>query len=141
MESEVRADDHSTDNTFPETDSNWNYLPDSILLHIFQYLSARELLDVGLTCRSWFRVSYDEFLWKDLFYYNFKIDPSVKIVPGKYFFFSFRYMFGGSFTSGCASLLVKEAFIKTLFFNSLYVVLFISKIKFDGSSGYMTLSI
>jgi hypothetical protein len=87
MESEVTADVHSTGDTFPETDSNWNYLPDSILLHIFQYLSARELLDVGLTCRSWFRVSYDEFLWKDLFYYNFKIDPSVKIVPGRYFFF------------------------------------------------------
>lgn len=85
MESEEDRTDgiYFTGDSLLETYSNWNYLPDSILLHIFQYLSARELLDVGLTCRSWFRVSYDEFLWKDLFYYNFKIDPSVKIAPGK----------------------------------------------------------
>ncbi|KAJ4428297.1 hypothetical protein ANN_24315 [Periplaneta americana] len=85
MESEEDRPDStsSSSDASTETNSNWYYLPDSILLHIFQYLSARELLDVGLTCRSWLRVSYDEFLWKDLFYYNFKIDPSVKIVPGK----------------------------------------------------------
>ncbi|PSN48099.1 hypothetical protein C0J52_13251 [Blattella germanica] len=56
----------SADGASQETNSNWYYLPDSILLHIFQYLTARELLDIGLTCRSWLRVSYDEFLWKDL---------------------------------------------------------------------------
>ncbi|KDR15186.1 F-box/WD repeat-containing protein 5 [Zootermopsis nevadensis] len=85
MDSEEESSDgsHFSDDTVHETNSNWYYLPDSILLHIFQYLSARELLDVGLTCRSWLRVSYDEFLWKDLFYYNFKIDPSIKIAPGK----------------------------------------------------------
>jgi F-box/WD-40 domain protein 5 len=85
MESEEETSGglYFTDDTVLETNSNWYYLPDSILLHIFQYLSARELLDVGLTCRSWLRVSYDEFLWKDLFYSNFKIEPSVKIVPGR----------------------------------------------------------
>jgi F-box/WD-40 domain protein 5 len=81
-EEERSVGHYFTDDAVLETNSNWYYLPDSILLHIFQYLSARELLDVGLTCRSWLRVSYDEFLWKDLFYCNFKIDPSVKIVPG-----------------------------------------------------------
>lgn len=119
MESEEdRVDDvNFTGDSLLETNSNWNYLPDSILLHIFQYLSARELLDVGLTCRSWFRVSYDEFLWKDLFYLNFKIDPSVKIVPGRCYLSSLKYMFGGSsttFTSGFVNLLVvKESVIKT----------------------------
>jgi hypothetical protein len=84
MESEEdRSDGVSfAGDTAREISSNWYYLPDAILLHIFQYLSAKELLDVGLTCRSWLRVSYDELLWKDLFYHNFKIDPSVKIVPG-----------------------------------------------------------
>ena len=65
-----------------EINSNWYYLPEPVLLHIFQYLSPRELLDVGLTCKTWWRISYDEFLWKDLFYRNFKIDSSIKIVPG-----------------------------------------------------------
>lgn len=63
---------------------SWNYVPDSILLHIFQYLSPRELLNVGLTCKTWLRVCYDEFLWKDLVYSNFQIDPSVGIFPGKH---------------------------------------------------------
>jgi F-box/WD-40 domain protein 5 len=81
--------DHTSDTSL-EVNSNWYYLPDPILLHIFQYLSARELLDVGLTCRSWLRVSYDEFLWKDLVYQNFKIDPSVKIAPGVYYLTWFK---------------------------------------------------
>ncbi|XP_067001558.2 F-box/WD repeat-containing protein 5 [Anabrus simplex] len=64
-------------------DDRWNYLPDSILLHIFQYLTAKELLDVGLVCKTWNRVTYDELLWKALLYNNFKIDPSVGIAPDK----------------------------------------------------------
>ncbi|XP_075212397.1 F-box and WD repeat domain containing 5 isoform X2 [Lycorma delicatula] len=63
--------------------SSWNYVPDTILLHIFQYLSAKELLDVGLTCQSWNRVSYDEILWKHLLYRDFKIDLSIGIMPNK----------------------------------------------------------
>lgn len=88
---EDRPDDvYLTSDPPLEVSSNWYYLPDSILLHIFQYLSARELLDVGLTCRSWSRVSYDEYLWKDLVYHNFKIDRSVKIAPGMYYLTHFK---------------------------------------------------
>ncbi|XP_046999141.1 F-box/WD repeat-containing protein 5 [Schistocerca americana] len=64
-------------------DEKWNYIPDTILLHIFQYLTARELLNVGLTCKRWLSVSYDELLWKNLLYSTFKIDRSVGIAPGK----------------------------------------------------------
>lgn len=81
--SNMECEEDLTSDTPFEVNSNWYYLPDPILLHIFQYLSARELLDVGLTCRSWLCVSYDELLWKDLVYHNFKIDRSVKIAPGK----------------------------------------------------------
>ncbi|GLH08287.1 Uncharacterized protein GBIM_13548 [Gryllus bimaculatus] len=76
-------EDNSSECSNNDDDSVWNYVPDSILLHIFQYLSSRELLDVGLTCKAWRRVSLDEFLWKDLLYSNFKIDPSVGIAPDK----------------------------------------------------------
>ncbi|XP_012060141.1 PREDICTED: F-box/WD repeat-containing protein 5 [Atta cephalotes] len=62
---------------------NWYVMSDSILLSIFQYLTPRELLTAGEVCRSWFRVSRDEFLWKYLFYRTYKIDPDVGIVPGK----------------------------------------------------------
>ncbi|EFN62946.1 F-box/WD repeat-containing protein 5 [Camponotus floridanus] len=66
-----------------EGDINWYYMPDSILLSIFQYLSPKELTIAGEVCRSWHRVSRDEFLWKYLFYRTYKIDPDVGIVPGK----------------------------------------------------------
>lgn len=64
-----------------EGDNNW-YMPDSILLNIFQYLTPKELMTAGEVCRSWYRVSHDEFLWKDLFYQTYKIDSDVGIMPG-----------------------------------------------------------
>ncbi|XP_053996720.1 F-box/WD repeat-containing protein 5 isoform X1 [Hylaeus anthracinus] len=68
--------------TYDENE-RWCYMPDSILLNIFQYLTPRELTIAGEACRSWHRVSCDEFLWKDLFYQTYKIDPDVGIMPGK----------------------------------------------------------
>ncbi|KAG8269278.1 F-box/WD repeat-containing protein 5, partial [Homalodisca vitripennis] len=61
----------------------WDIMPDPMLLQVFQYLTARELLDAGQTCRLWNRVSYDEMLWKHLLYRDFRIDSSVGILPGK----------------------------------------------------------
>ncbi|XP_067205639.1 F-box/WD repeat-containing protein 5 isoform X1 [Linepithema humile] len=66
-----------------EGDVNWYYMLDSILLSIFQYLTPKELMIAGEVCRSWHRVSRDEFLWKYLFYRTYKIDPDVGIMPGK----------------------------------------------------------
>jgi len=47
--------------SFMETNSNWLLPPTFHFLHIFQYLSAKEMLDVGLICRSRLHISYDEF--------------------------------------------------------------------------------
>ena len=66
----------------PEENENWYYMPDSILLNIFQYLTPKELTIAGEICKSWHRVSRDEFLWKDLFYQTYKIDPDIGIMPG-----------------------------------------------------------
>lgn len=65
-----------------EGNENWYYMPDSILLNIFQYLTPKELTIAGEVCKSWYRVSHDEFLWKDLFYQTYKIDPDIGIMPG-----------------------------------------------------------
>ncbi|XP_014283920.1 F-box/WD repeat-containing protein 5 [Halyomorpha halys] len=62
---------------------SWDYLPDTILLHIFQFLSHSELLKAGLACRNWCRISYDEVLWKHLFRRHFDISDSISIAPGK----------------------------------------------------------
>ncbi|KAK2587588.1 hypothetical protein KPH14_003716 [Odynerus spinipes] len=64
-------------------DENWYYMPDSILLSIFQYLTPKELVTAGEVCRSWHKVSRDEFLWRDLFYRTYKIDSDIGIIPGK----------------------------------------------------------
>lgn len=66
-----------------ESNTDWYYMPDSVLLSIFQYLNPRELLTAGEVCRSWNRVSQDEMLWKALFYRTYKVDASVGIMPGK----------------------------------------------------------
>lgn len=65
-----------------EGNANWCYMSDSILLNIFKYLTPKELTIAGEVCRSWHRVSRDEFLWKDLFYQIYKIDPDIGIKPG-----------------------------------------------------------
>lgn len=66
-----------------EEGDSWDHVTDTILLHIFQFLSARNLLTAGQVCKLWNRVSYDEFLWRDLFYKDFNIKCQVGIMPGK----------------------------------------------------------
>ncbi|XP_042886665.1 F-box/WD repeat-containing protein 5-like [Penaeus japonicus] len=62
---------------------DWTRLPDSILLQIFTFLEYSDMPFVGLVCKSWLRVSLDEFLWRYFFYKDFQVDPSVPIMPGK----------------------------------------------------------
>lgn len=71
-----------TRNVNDESGSLWPYLPHPALFHIFGFLNHKELLKVGEVCRSWFEVSQDDLLWKDLFYRNFKVDRTVPIVTG-----------------------------------------------------------
>ncbi|KAK0092614.1 hypothetical protein PV326_001024 [Microctonus aethiopoides] len=86
--SEINAsDDDNDDDDINDEDNNdnenWYYMPDSILLSIFQLLTPKEVMVAGSVCKSWNRVSHDELLWKELFYRTYKIDPSVGIMPGK----------------------------------------------------------
>lgn len=82
-EDAVTSEDRS--DCFSETfegNANWSYISDSILLNIFRYFTPKELTIAGEVCKSWHRVSRDEFLWKDLFYQTYKIDPDIGIMPG-----------------------------------------------------------
>lgn len=65
-------------------DVDWSYMPDYILLHIFGFLSVEVILQASLVCKSWYRISRDECLWKHLFQNNFKINKKIGILPGKY---------------------------------------------------------
>ncbi|XP_026672094.1 F-box/WD repeat-containing protein 5 isoform X2 [Ceratina calcarata] len=81
-ETNNKSEDESEGSTTSQG-SDWHYMPDTVLLNIFQYLTPRELTIAGEVCKSWYRVSHDEFLWKDLFYQTYKIDPDIGIKPGK----------------------------------------------------------
>ncbi|KAF4525229.1 hypothetical protein B566_EDAN014004 [Ephemera danica] len=61
----------------------WAYLPDTVLLQIFQFLKAPDLLQVSQVCHSWYRVGTDEFLWRDLLHYDYGIDKTIGLAPGR----------------------------------------------------------
>lgn len=58
--------------------SVWTELPDNLLLHIFCFLSPKEVLLAGEVCRNWHRLSKDKMLWKFLFQEAF--NPSMNKV-------------------------------------------------------------
>lgn len=73
----------SSDTDEYENDGHfWNYAPDSILLHIFGYLKAKDLLNVGPVCQLWWRISRDDIIWKHLFIRDYRINPNIQIMPG-----------------------------------------------------------
>nr|WP_166154229.1 F-box protein [Neochlamydia sp. AcF84]NGY94223.1 hypothetical protein [Neochlamydia sp. AcF84] len=48
-------------------------LPDELLLHIFSFLQASDLLEVELTCHQWKNLAEEETLWKSLYVRYFKV--------------------------------------------------------------------
>lgn len=61
--------------------SRWQLVSDSILLHIFSYLGASDLIRLTEVCKTWKNVANDEFLWKALFCQEWKTNGS--LAPGK----------------------------------------------------------
>ena len=49
---------------FGSFDKFWSNLPDSLLLHIFGFLSPKEIVLASEVCQNWWRLSKDEVLWK-----------------------------------------------------------------------------
>jgi hypothetical protein len=61
-------------------------LPDELLLHIFSFLQASDLLEVELTCHQWKNLAEEETLWKSLYVRYFKvIEPVVETYKESYF--------------------------------------------------------
>lgn len=45
----------------------WQELPDSLFLHIFEFLHPKDILIASQVCKKWYRNAKDELLWKKLF--------------------------------------------------------------------------
>ncbi|GFR76643.1 F-box/WD repeat-containing protein 5 [Elysia marginata] len=57
-------------------------MPDSILLHIFQYLPFSSICRAAIVCRRWNQVSSDELLWRSVFLWHYKL-PFTTVLPKK----------------------------------------------------------
>ena len=60
----------------------WADLPDSLLLHIFCFLSSEEVRLAAEVCRKWYRLSQDEMLWKRLLQETYSVSNKVKLPMG-----------------------------------------------------------
>jgi F-box-like len=67
----------------PPAEDLWLFLPDQVVLHIFQFLSGQQLSTVKQVCTTWHRIGCDELLWRDLLLKDYKIDKSIGLPPGK----------------------------------------------------------
>ncbi|KIC75386.1 hypothetical protein DB41_HN00180 [Neochlamydia sp. TUME1] len=66
--------------------SSIEQLPDELLLHIFSFLQASDLLEVELTCHQWKNLAEEEILWKSLYQQYFKmIEPVGETYKEDYF--------------------------------------------------------
>jgi hypothetical protein len=68
----------------PPAEDQWLFLPDQVVLHIFQFLSGQQLSKVKQVCTTWHRIGCDELLWRDLLLKDYKIDKSIGLPPGKF---------------------------------------------------------
>ncbi|BBI16245.1 F-box protein [Neochlamydia sp. S13] len=65
----INADNHKNKIITSSTEStviSIKQLPDELLVHIFSFLQAFDLLEVELTCHQWKNLANDETLWKNL---------------------------------------------------------------------------
>ncbi|XP_013405822.1 F-box/WD repeat-containing protein 5 [Lingula anatina] len=59
--------------------SIWKRIPHGVLLHIFSYLPGLDIIQAGLVCKDWYKISQDEFLWREIVCckWNVKGSPSL----------------------------------------------------------------
>ncbi|XP_005112407.1 uncharacterized protein LOC101854616 isoform X2 [Aplysia californica] len=57
-------------------------LPDSIFLHIFEYLPFSSVGALARVCRRWRCISSDELLWREVFLRHYKL-PKTTVMPAK----------------------------------------------------------
>lgn len=62
--------------------SDWWTIPEPFLLRIFSYLKISDVCNASKSCRRWFSIANDEFLWRLLFVRDFKLESAIGLKPG-----------------------------------------------------------
>lgn len=83
------ASDGATNNENDEcnyvwNNTEWNFIPDPVLLKILNLLSVRDILNVSECCRRWNDITKDDYLWKRIFQRDFKVNRTIPLKPGEY---------------------------------------------------------
>lgn len=73
----------SVDDSDNNEESFWNLIPEPVLFNILFYLKPLEILNTGLCCRRWHKISQDDFLWRKIFQRDFKIEKNIGLKPGE----------------------------------------------------------
>lgn len=71
----------------------WAFLPIPVLLEVFKRLDYKNVVKVSCVCRNWYEISRVEYLWKYLFYRNFKVESNVALIPGKNWYEEFKRLY------------------------------------------------
>ncbi|XP_037897469.1 F-box/WD repeat-containing protein 5 isoform X1 [Glossina fuscipes] len=73
---------HVKDDYDDDAEDLWWTLPQLVLTEIFWLLPVKDILNAGLTCRRWYEIANDDYLWKRKFHRHFKTDPCIALKPG-----------------------------------------------------------
>lgn len=60
---------------------NWAFLTEPVLIHIFQYLEARAVLNAGAMQKNWNAIRYDELVRQHKLRKDFNSNTSINIKP------------------------------------------------------------
>jgi F-box-like len=82
-----------SDDPSDDGDNQFTYLPENVLINIFKYLSAREILNCSECCKRWNYVSRDSLLWRSKFRDDFKIESGIKLKPSEFQLFVMQFYF------------------------------------------------
>lgn len=83
MSSDLTKSIDTDDVNYVWNNTEWDYIPDPILLKILAQLPVRDILNASECCRRWNDISKDDYLWKKVFQRDFKVDRTIAIKPGE----------------------------------------------------------
>lgn len=83
MSSDLTKSIDTDDVNYVWNNTEWDYIPDPILLKILAQLPVRDILNASECCRRWNDISKDDYLWKKVFQRDFKVDKTIAIKPGE----------------------------------------------------------
>lgn len=83
MSNDLTKSIETDDVNYVWNNTDWDYIPQPILLKILAQLPVRDILNASECCRRWNDITKDDYLWKKVFQRDFKIDKTIALKPGK----------------------------------------------------------